>query len=144
MHFVALLIFPAVVLAAAQSNVRAKRQSRGWLVAKMMLLPVCLYCGLKFLEGFLIYSIQASDLVNLPAYKGLYETGMRGQMLTLPPFLGSQVLGGILLRAVATDSASSGWDRIWDVIIWSLIFALATCLVIALVVYVPALRRVVH
>ena len=110
----------------------------------MMLLPVCLYYGLKFLESFLIYSIQADEFAYRSAYKSLYETGLRGQMLTLPAFLGSQVLGGIWLRPLATDCTSRGWDRILNVIIWSLIFALATCLVIALVVYVPSLRRVAH
>lgn len=63
-------------------------------------LLLALAVGVKVAESFLVYSAQASGLSGIAAYREKLEVARTGQLVTLAVFIGLQIIGGVILRAV--------------------------------------------
>lgn len=116
--------------------IRHPSKARAWWAVKAALLLACLFSGLKALESFLVYSFQSAGLSGLSGYRDRYDLARSGQLLTLVAFLASQVLGGAVLRGMIADHAAGWGERIKSVLLFSLGFALATGLVVTVIVLV--------
>jgi uncharacterized membrane protein len=117
-------------------TVEQRFSTKAWWVVKVTLLFVCLLFGLVYLQSFLIHSFEAGGLSGISARRDQYDRARTHQVLTLLLFLGSQVLGGTLLRLVVGRGISDRWGRIQDVLLFSLGFALVTGVVATAIVLV--------
>ncbi len=108
-------------------------------IIELLLLAVCFLLGLKVLNTFGIYSAQAAALAGWREFERWGFDAQVGQGVSFAAFVASQLLGGFLLRTLIGFRAGSLGDRIKQVIAPSLVFALTTVVVVAMIflVYRP-------
>jgi hypothetical protein len=107
----------------------AVRPSQGWFALRIAALPAFLYCAVRFLHAFCVYSFQAGGLYGSSAHRGGYDVARAGQWLTLAAFVACQLIAGVLLRSLIGSKSADIGSRVRGVLLCSLGFFLLTGLV---------------
>lgn len=78
---------------------------------KWAILLLALAVGAKIAESFLIYSAQASGLSGVAAYREKLEVARTGQLVTVSVFIGLQIIGGLILKAVVRSLKPQAMEK---------------------------------